>query len=335
LEVVVAQRIEAQVLSNAARVRLGSMNAKLRRLVLAAKGPDAAREHRAGVRNRRVVVDSEPSEPGLLGVHAYLPAQVAVAFRDTLEVLQGELAKADRVSCDAARKARKDWERRRHAAHTGGEDLPPEPFHRRTKDQRLADALAILVLGPDASDPSVPARPRFLVQLTMSLPTLLALREGAAELPGYGPVPADIAREWATDADWQRFVHDPVTGYLLDDGPARYRPTAATLRFIKHRDVKDRFPGSPRNAQHADADHTRSWRPDGTGGTTSSAGMSSLSRIGHIAKTHNHWSVHGDANTTLTWTSPHGLTCTTTPHDYTDGTQTHPAPQADPGPPPF
>ena len=42
----------------------------------------------------------------------------------------------------------------------------------------------------------------------------------------------------------------------------------------------------------------------------------SLSKLGHIAKTHNGWKVTGDANGVLTWTSPNGATYTSHPHDY-------------------
>ena len=296
-----ARAIEAQVLINAAELKLPSLTSKLRRLVLAARDPEEAlEEHLEGARGRRVQVDSEPAEPGLLGLHAYLPAETAVAVRTALEAKAAEFASADKKTA---------------AGSTG---------QRRTKDQRMADALAWYVLGPDSEDETLPARPRFTLQLTMSLPVLLALREGAAELPGYGPIPADLAREWAQDADWQRFVHDPVTGYLLDDGHTRYRPRAPGRRFTQHRDVLDRFPGSNRKAKDCDGDHIEPYTGKPGGGSTSSGNLASAGRPGHIAKTHNDWKVTGDANSVLVWTSPHGLVRRSTPHDYRD-----------PGPPPF
>jgi hypothetical protein len=296
-----ARAVEAQVLTNAADIKLPSLTSKLRRLVLAATDPEEALvEHLEGGRGRRVRVDSEPAEPGLLGLHAYLPAEVAVAVRTALEAKAGEFARADKKT----------------AVGSQGQ--------RRTKDQRMADALAWFVLGPDPDDATYPARPTFTVQLTMSLPVLLALREGAAELPGYGPIPADLAREWADDAEWQRFVHDPVDGYLLDDGPRRYRPKARCRRFTRHRDVFDRFPGSNRRAKDCDGDHIDPYTGDQHGGSTSSKNIACAGRPGHIAKTHNGWTVSGDANSVLVWTSPHGLVRRTAPHDYRD-----------PGPPPF
>ena len=196
---------------------------------------------------------------------------------------------------------------------------------RRSKDQRMADALAILLLGADQSDPTRPVKPQVAVQVTIDLPTLLHLREHPGELLGYGPIPADIARELADDATWQRFVHEPVTGYLLDAGDERYQPPPAITRFRVARDLRCRFPGSTRRARDGDGDHVEPHRDGGGGGRTSSANLQSLSKLGHIAKTHNNWQVTGNANEVLTWTSPNGHTYTSTPHNY----------QTEDDPPPF
>jgi hypothetical protein len=309
LEPAVARTIEAQVLPTAAKIRLSSLTAKLRRWVLAAAGDDAVAEHLQGKAKRRVTVDSEPSEPGLLGLHAYLPPEITVAIREALEAKAAEFAKSDRAARD-------------QASQDGA-----EPGERRTKDQRLADALAWFVLGADEDDPARPQRPKIVVQLTMSLVTLLHLRNNAAELPGYGAIPADIARMLAEDADWQRFVHEPVTGHLLDVGDEIYVQPPPMRRFTKARDVKDRFPGSCRSARCGDGDHVKPFDP-GKGGPTASANISMLSRVGHVAKTHGGWACEGDANGVLTWTSPRGQTYLTAPHDYRE--------EPEPGdPPPF
>ncbi|MDX6204726.1 MAG: hypothetical protein QOF39_783, partial [Frankiales bacterium] len=98
LDPAVARVIEARVLPTAGQLRLSSLLAKLRRLVLAAHGPDAVAAHLHGVANRRVRIDTEPGEPGLLGLHAYLPAQTTVAVRNTLEAKAKEFARADRAA---------------------------------------------------------------------------------------------------------------------------------------------------------------------------------------------------------------------------------------------
>jgi hypothetical protein len=103
--------------------------------------------------------------------------------------------------------------------------------------------------------------------------------------------------------------------------------------FTQFRDVTDRFPGSNRSAFDGDGDHVKAFDADhpGQGGRTASDDISCLARIGHIAKTHNGWTCEGDANGILTWTSPHGHTYPTEPHDYSD----EPEPPPDPGEPPF
>ena len=94
------------MLTNAADIKLPSLTSKLRRLVLAARDPEEAlEEHLEGARDRRVLVDSQPSEPGLLGLHAYLPAETAVAVRTALEAKAAEFARADKKTAEPAARA--------------------------------------------------------------------------------------------------------------------------------------------------------------------------------------------------------------------------------------
>ena len=100
LDPVTAQQIEAKVLGTAADVRVPSLIRLLRRLVLAAQGPAAVQAHQAGAADRRVVVDTEAAEVGLLGLHAYLPPEQTIAIRELLETKAKELARADRAARD-------------------------------------------------------------------------------------------------------------------------------------------------------------------------------------------------------------------------------------------
>lgn len=189
----------------------------------------------------------------------------------------------------------------------------------------MADALAWFILGPSQDDEHEPARPQVQVQVTIDLPTLMHLQDNPGELGGYGPIPADIARELAQDGRWRRFVHDPVTGYLLDQGDIDYVPRTRLSRFTEARDVRCRFPRSTRSARRADNDHIEPHRPGGGGGRTSADNLVRESKLAHIAKTHNGWQVWGDANGVLHWRTPHGQEFRSAPFDY----------RPDPGPPPF
>jgi hypothetical protein len=74
------------------------------------------------------------------------------------------------------------------------------------------------------------------INVIVDLPTLMGLAENPAELSGYGPIPATLARELATSHQWRRFITDPVTGELLDLGRERYQPPQALIEFIAARD---------------------------------------------------------------------------------------------------
>ena len=56
-------------------------------------------------------------------------------------------------------------------------------------------------------------RGKVAVQVVIDLPALLGLAEHPAELVGYGPLPAPVARALARDATWTRLVTEPVTGF--------------------------------------------------------------------------------------------------------------------------
>ena len=157
--------------------------------------------------------------------------------------------------------------------------------------------------------------PKVLLQVLVSLPTLLGLREDTAELAGYGEMPAEVARELAGDAAWQRWVHDPVTGHLLDQGSTDYVPRTRLRRFVQARDRYCQFPGSSRTAARADLDHNHEFR-DGQGGATSATNLAALSRSPHRAKTHADHQLLANPDGTRTWITPLGRRYQTGPHDY-------------------
>ena len=82
-----------------------------------------------------------------------------------------------------------------HATHqttpdlsTAGQSTPGQSTARQaTAGQRRRSGYG----GPDCPGP---AKPATLVQVTMNLETLLGLRDDPAELHGYGPLPANLAR---------------------------------------------------------------------------------------------------------------------------------------------
>ncbi|MEZ5116096.1 MAG: DUF222 domain-containing protein [Candidatus Nanopelagicales bacterium] len=98
-----------------------------------------------------------------------------------------------------------------------------------------------------------------VVGVVVDLATLLDLADAPGLLPGYGPIDPDLARALAGDADWVRWVTDPVTGHLLDDGTRRF-PGTRLARFIKARDARCTHPGCGRRATGCDVDHVPAYR---------------------------------------------------------------------------
>jgi uncharacterized protein DUF222 len=138
------------------------------------------------------------------------------------------------------------------------------------------------------------------VQITMDLETLLGLRDNPADLHGYGPLPANLARLLAADADWQRFIQDPLTGAPIDLGRTRRHPDAALRRWIIARDRTCLFPGCYRPAHDCEPDHNPAWT---AGGGSDKDTLHQLCPKHHKVR-HHGWSYqrHPDR---ITWTSPH------------------------------
>jgi hypothetical protein len=170
----------------------------------------------------------------------------------------------------------------------------------RTLDQRRADALVALVTGQAEAPQLQP-----LVQVTIDLPTALGLADNPVSLPGYGPLPPAVGRALAEDADGQRWITDPASGELLDQGRQRYRPSKRLREFIRARDRRCRFPGCTTPAQRSDLDHTT---PHDDGGPTTRGNLIPLCRRHHRLKTHTRWRYQRLDDGIVEWTDPHGRT---------------------------
>jgi hypothetical protein len=168
-----------------------------------------------------------------------------------------------------------------------------------------ADALAAIAsayLSSSLVDVAPHRRP-LTVNVTIDLPTLMGLAENPGELAGYGPIPASVAREIASDARWKRFITEPITGNLLDFGREHYEPPQALKDFLIARDRTCRFPGCRRSATLSDLDHAQSWN---TGGETAPDNLGALCRRHHKLKTHHGWQIESFPDGSCMWRSPFG-----------------------------
>lgn len=274
----------------------------VRRAVIKVDADAAAKRRREEVRKRRVFLSPSPDGMSLLG--AYLPA--------------GDAGEAYRI-VDA------------HAATLERDD--------RCADERRADALMALLRGGVAGAPSVVPRS---VDIVVPVTVALGFADEPCDVPGYGPLDAEAARELITDAVLRKVCVEATTGTVLgvehkthrvrgpqelraalldmvhtptpydDDATVGYRPTAAQRRLVERRDRTCTFPSCSAPARRCDADHRRPWRP---GGYTSSAGLGATSRKHHRAK-QTGWTPSPMPDGSVLWRSPSGRMYTRPPaHD--------------------
>ena len=171
-------------------------------------------------------------------------------------------------------------------------------------DQAGADQTATLAgnLSKQKKIKNINRKP-ISINVTVDLPTLLGIAENPAQLTGYGPIPASLARELAADGNWQRFITDPRSGELLDLGRKSYRPSQYLVDFLLARDRTCRFPGCRYPAHRSDIDHVTPWDE---GGKTTPENLGALCRRHHRLKTHGGWKVTSASDGSCEWISPNG-----------------------------
>jgi len=268
-----AALIEQRVLKRAGDQTLAQFKRSLRRAMLTV-APQLARERRVRAVSERGV-QLVPTSDGMCTLCAYLPELDAKAAFDAI----------DAAAIRAA-----------GATDSDGVKLGI--------DARRADAFVALVTGagPDSYRTGA-TRDNVEMQIVADLPTVLGLADNPGELVGYGPIPAEVVRALAADAQWRRLLTDPVTGQLLDYGRRTYRPPKALRDFLRTRDRTCRFPFCGRPAERCDVDHAHAWDD---GGPTTTANCGCLCRRHHRLKTEGLWKLVSHADGSATWTSPSG-----------------------------
>ena len=189
-----AREVARVILGEASGLTTGQLAARLRRLTISVDAEDSRHRYQTGVEERRVV--GESNLDGTANLLAFnLPPETVVAALERVNRLAKE-------------------------ANTSGDQ--------RSIDQIRADVFCDLVSGRGLSAASAG-----VVDITVDLVTLTGLSEVPGEIPGWGPVIADIARQvaLANQRGWWRVnVTDPKaegcgTGPPEDDPQ---QPSAAT-----------------------------------------------------------------------------------------------------------
>lgn len=291
---------------------------QLRRAV--ARLRDELHEQPLGERHARARADRgvwlTPEIDGMATVCAYVPAPVAV----------GALARLDRIA-----RSLRDGD----GEHPGGGD-------ERTLAQLRADAWGDLLCRGDVAGTAptgedegaatfVPGL-RAEVRLTLAVSTASGADDAPAELDGYGPIPAETARELlGVCASLTRVLTDAGTGAVVSVGRTHRVPPPRMRLLLQLRDQTCRFPGCTRPASTAEADHTIEWR---NGGETSPANLASLCVGHHHVRHGDRWTYVLHPDGTAEWTTPTGRRVTTRP-PVLPGRPPGPQPRFVDTPPPF
>ncbi|MGB6207506.1 HNH endonuclease, partial [Mycobacterium sp.] len=178
----------------------------------------------------------------------------------------------------------------------------------RSRGQVMADTLVERVAGRSAATPTPIA-----VNLVLTDHTLLGGDNTPAEISGYGPIPAEVARGLVSDAvsdarsraTLRRLYAHPSSGALVAmESRARLFP-GGLAAFIGLRDQRCRTPYCDAPIRHRD--HARPWA---RGGSTSAAnGLGQCERCNYVKETAG-WKVEPNIDKTCrhtaTFTTPTG-----------------------------
>lgn len=221
-----ARRVVDAIIDTAPELTSGQLRVRIQKLCINLDPDEAKTRYESSVEERRV--HSEANPEGTANVYGtnMAPHLVGRAMRRINRIAKGLKA--------------------------AGDD--------RTLDQIRADVFLDLLNGKDHRDTAGG------VVIRVDLATLVELDNKAGEIPGYGPVIADIARQVGAEqinGEWRWTVCHPDTGAILADGTTRRRPTAAQRRHVEARDETCIFPGCLMPATDCDLDHTEEWHDGG------------------------------------------------------------------------
>jgi hypothetical protein len=272
LEPEVRNRVVGVALERAPIQTTGLLAARIRRLAIWVAPDNASEKYRLGLEERRVVSDANPDGTANLFGLQLSPADTQAVMR-----------KINRLS--------------RQIKATG---------HPRSIDQIRADIFLDLLKGRDQQTGASQA----VVDIQVELTTLLQLDDRPGELPGWGPVIADITRQVVDEqheAEWRYTITDE-TG-VVANGTTRRRPSAGLKRLVQAKAPVCVFPGCRIPSLNCDLDHNQPWTDHGP---TIEENLGPLCRHHHVIR-HHGWTIIQTQPGSYQLTSPLGHTYTSQP----------------------
>lgn len=184
-----------------------------------------------------------------------------------------------------------------------------DPSERRTLSQLRTDVALDLLLGSRNEGGSASQGERRVkahINVTVPVLTLLGVDDEPADLEGYGPIPAEVARRLAAHApSFTRLLTHPESGAVLSVGRTTYAVPADLKKWLRVRDRTCRHPGCCVPASRCELDHTKPWSRDGT---TDHDNLAHLCRKHHLLKSEGIWRYSRSETNTLLARSPGGRT---------------------------
>jgi hypothetical protein len=221
-----ARQVTENALVRAPSMTTGQLRAHLQRLIITIDPAAAQQRYEERLEERRVV--SEQAEDGtanLLGLNLP-PAETTRAMRRI-----NRLARALKARGDSRR-----------------------------IDQIRADILLDLLTGKD--QPNSGSSDKGVVEIRVDLTTLAGVDDQPAEIPGWGPILADVARlivDEASDSEW-RIIPVDENGQPTGVVTTSRRPTTAQRRQVEARNPTCVFPGCRMPAGQCDLNHEIPWQ---------------------------------------------------------------------------
>lgn len=159
--------------------------------------------------------------------------------------------------------------------------------------------------GPRVRGPG--SRPAQQAAIIVDIATALGMADEPGYLPGYGWVPAPIAREILADSDkWRRWLVDDSSRKIIEAGATRYRPSQALRDLITGRDLTCTADTCMRPASNNQLDHAI----DFDGSNTTPDNVHAVCGPDHLVVTAGHFIIDTDKEGRISWVS------TTTGHTY-------------------
>ncbi|HEY6628981.1 MAG TPA: DUF222 domain-containing protein, partial [Acidimicrobiia bacterium] len=276
LDLETARRVADRALERASGKTTGQLAARVRRLCITVDPDSAKQRYEARLVERKLVIQA--TEDGTANLFAFdLPAAEANQAMRRIN----RLAKTAKTASDP-----------------------------RTIDQVRADVLLDLLNGKGPSQST--GNGGGALELRLDMTTLAGLDESPGEIPGWGPVLADIARQVADrepKAQW-RFTVTDHDGAVLHNGTTRRRPSTEQRREVETRNPTCVFPGCRMPASESDLDHNHPWAEHHR---TATDDLAPLCRHDHVTRHQRGWRVRRSRPGVYEWVSPLGHSYTVQP----------------------